>query len=278
MPSRTAQASNDLWSLPLPIRSGSPDSDESLEYEIVTSSQEQNELSNTPEMYKDSDEMSECWSDASMEDEEEIIVCLNSRAMAMLPRRLQIIMRQMYSQRYTRLKLENPDVRVMPEDYWITPPESLGPTPTKRAPTPLLAKPQRIVSSTAYEEGFRAGYESSQGVYAQAEAYIQTFGPSNNPRQWDTQVRPSRNAFATSHPVNFSRRQLRQNGQRISQPENSFHVFHGYHKPLPPNLEFTQQYHNGNIRGGSTLKSLSISNLRKGIKRSLSRLNKWMKS
>lgn len=278
MPSHTAQASNGLWSLSLPIRSRSPDSDLSLEYEIITSSQAQNESSYTPEIHEDPDETSGYCSDNSMEDEEEIIVCLNSRAMTMIPRRLQMTMRQMYSQRYTRLKLENPDVRVMPENYWIMPPEPLGPTPIKKAPTPLLAKPQRIVSSTAYQEGFRAGYESGQSVYAQAEAYIQTFGPGKNPRQWGTQVRPSRNAFATSHPVNFSRRQLRQNGQGISQPGNSFHVFHGYHKPLPANLEFTQRHHNGNIRGGPGIKSLSIANLRKGIKRSLSRLNKWIKS
>jgi hypothetical protein len=244
--------------------------------------QAQNEFSHVPEMYDGSEEMTEYWSDDSMEDEEEIIVCLNHRAMAMLPRRLQVVMMQMHTQRYSRLKMENPEVRVMQEDYWITPPEPLGPTPIKRAPTPLLAMPQRIVSSTTYEYGSRPGYESGQSAYAQAEAYIQTFGPGNNPRRWGAQATPSRNAFATSHPVNFSRRQIRQNSQGISQPEKGFRVISGYHRPLPPNLEFTQRHHNANIRGGSGLKSLTTkpvaSSLRKSLKRSLSRLNKWIKS
>ncbi|EEA27428.1 hypothetical protein PMAA_023040 [Talaromyces marneffei ATCC 18224] len=74
-----------------------------------------------------------------MADEHEIFVNLNSRAMAAIPMRLQNIMCEIQQERYDRLRQENPNLRVMPADYWIKPVEPVRKKPVRynRAPTPL---------------------------------------------------------------------------------------------------------------------------------------------
>ncbi|KAH8695487.1 hypothetical protein BGW36DRAFT_361183 [Talaromyces proteolyticus] len=208
------------------------------------------------------------------EDEEEIIVDLNPRAMAQLPRHLQMIIIEMHAERYVRLKMEDPDIRVMPDDYWIRPLQPVRPTYLSRFPTPLLALPQPIIRNDT-PRGM-PDYTSNR------QAFVQSLGPGN-PRRWSAQPTTSGNAFAASQSMGYGhRRHLRRNSQVHAKPEREFRVLNSYHQPLPANLVVNQKHQKQRTRRGSRLKSLSIkpvaSNLRDHVKKSFSRLNKWMKA
>ncbi|EED19890.1 hypothetical protein TSTA_031490 [Talaromyces stipitatus ATCC 10500] len=186
-----------------------------------------------------------------MVDEEEIFVPLNPRALAAIPSRLQKIMREIQAERYETLKKEYPDLRVMTADYWIKPVEHVRKKPIRydRAPTPLYFAVPPPTSRWATHSGV-ANYAS----HAQ---------------------RPT-----TSHGCSLTRSAQMLN-KRVA-PARESRVLNGYHQPMPPNLAVNQKHRKHHNRRSSGLRSLSVkpvaSNLRARLKRSLSRLNKWMKN
>jgi hypothetical protein len=210
-----------------------------------------------------------------MADEEEIFVNLNARAMAAIPNRLQKIMCEIQQERYDRLKKENPDLRVMPADYWIKPFEPVRKKPVRydRAPTPLyLAMPPSANKRNAFQQ--------MANHAARGHPTLQSLGPGDryrwatHPEAVDYASRPT-----ASHGCSPTR-----NAQTLhdrTAPTRDFRVLNGYRQPVPSNLVLKQKLRKQQRRP-SGLRSLSVkpvaSNLRDRLKRSLSRLNKWMKN
>lgn len=198
-----------------------------------------------------------------MADEEEIFVNLNTRAMAAIPKRLQKIMCDIQQERYDRLKKENPNLRVMPADYWIKTFEPVRKTPVRydRAPTPLyFAMPPSANKRTAVQQ--MANHE------ARVHPNLQSLGPGDRYR-WVTRqgVVDYASRPTTSHGCSQTR---------------EFRVLNGYRQSVPSDLVLNQNLAKPRNRRPSGLRSLSVkpvaSNLRARLKRSLSRLNKWMKN
>lgn len=198
-----------------------------------------------------------------MADEEEIFVNLNTRAMAAIPNRLQKIMCEIQQERYDRLKKENPNLRVMPADYWIKPVEPVRKKPVRydRAPTPLyLAMPPSVNKRNAFQQMAKNA--------AKGHPTLQSLGPGDRYR-WAT------------HPGGVDHAS-RPNTSHGCSPTQEFRVLNGYRQPVPPDLVLKQKLRKPQTRRASGLRSLSVkpvaSNLRARLKRSLSRLNKWMKN
>ncbi|RAO64490.1 uncharacterized protein BHQ10_000502 [Talaromyces amestolkiae] len=198
-----------------------------------------------------------------MADEEEIFVNLNTRAMAAIPNRLQKIMCEIQQERYDRLKKENPNLRIMPADYWIKPVEPVRKKPVRydRAPTPLyLAMPPSANKRNAFQQ--------TTNHAARGHPTLQSLGPGDRYR-W------------TAHPeiVDYASRPTTSHG---SAPTREFRVLNGYRQPVPPDLVLKQKFRKPQNRRPSGIRSLSVkpvaSNLRARLKHSLSRLNKWMKN
>jgi hypothetical protein len=200
-----------------------------------------------------------------MVDEEEIFVRLNERALAEIPKPLREVMREIQAERYERLKKENPDLRIMPADYWIRPVEKVRRKPIiyDRSPTPLYFA---LPSSRNKRNGFAT----------RANPTIQSLGPGHCYR-WvahpdgNSQQRPKT-------PRNHSAQPL----HSYPHPTKEFRVISGHRQPVPPNLVVKQKLRKHKNARSSGLRSLSVkpvaSNLRARLKRSLSRLNKWMKN
>lgn len=198
-----------------------------------------------------------------MVDEEEIFVNLNTRAMAAIPNRLQKIMCEIQQERYDRLKKENPNLRIMSADYWIKPVEPVCKKTVRydRAPTPLyLAMPASTNKRNAFQQ--------MANHAARGYPTLQSLGPGDRYR-W------------TAHPgiVDYVPRPTTSHG---SVPTKEFRVLNGYRQPVPPDLVLKQKLRKPQARRPSGIRSLSVkpvaSNLRARLKRSLSRLNKWMKN
>lgn len=202
--------------------------------------------------------------------EEEIFVHLNTAALAAIPRRLQKSICQMYAERFERLKKENPDLRIMPADYWIKPVASIGKKPIyfNRVPTPLY-----LARQTSARQSSAAHHQSVDRVKGHHPT-LYSLGPGHRYRwvaQWSN--------IAGESPSSNLNTQMPQ-GHAV--PSKEFRVLNGYRQPVPPNMVINHKLRKRSTGQASGLKSLSIkpvaSNLRARLKRSLSRLNKWIKS
>lgn len=210
-----------------------------------------------------------------MADEEEIFVNLNARAMAAIPTRLQKAMCEIQQERYDRLKKENPNLRVMPADYWIKPVEPVCKKPARydRAPTPLyLAIPPSANKRNAFQQ---AANHAARG-----QPTLQSLGPGDRYR-WATHLGVVNHASRPTTSHGYSPTRSAQLLHDRATPTREFRVLNGYRQPVPANLVLKQKLRKQQRRP-SGLRSLSVkpvaSNLRDRLKRSLSRLNKWMKN
>ncbi|OKL60664.1 hypothetical protein UA08_04024 [Talaromyces atroroseus] len=211
-----------------------------------------------------------------MADEEEIIVHLNERALAEIPKPLQNVMREIQAERYERLKKENPNLRVMAADYWIRPVERVHrKTIYNRAPTPLYFA---LPSSTNKRN------ERANGA-SRANPTIQSLGPGHCYRWAAHPAADGDSLHAQQRQKTSNPRYQNHSAQHLHShphPTKEFRVISGYRQPVPANLVVNQKLRKHKNARPSGLKSLSVkpvaSNLRASLKRSLSRLNKWMKN
>ncbi|KAE8556870.1 hypothetical protein TMatcc_004281 [Talaromyces marneffei ATCC 18224] len=210
-----------------------------------------------------------------MADEHEIFVNLNSRAMAAIPMRLQNIMCEIQQERYDRLRQENPNLRVMPADYWIKPVEPVRKKPVRynRAPTPLyLAIPPLADRRNAFQQ--------TTNHAARGYPTLQSLGPGDRYR-WAAHPGVVNHASRPTTAYSCSPTRSAQLLHERTAPAREFRVLNGYRQPVPPDLVLKQKLRKQHRRP-SVLRSLSVtpvaSNLRDRLKRSLSRLNKWMKN
>lgn len=214
-----------------------------------------------------------------MTDEEEIFVCLNPKAMAAIPRRLQNVMREIQAERYERLKVENPKLRVMPADYWIRPvrPVQRKPITYNRAPTPLyFALPEPGDKRNAFQGMINPA--------SRVNPTIQSLGPGHHYR-WVASPTTARYTSQAQRPVTAGYRSRNHSAHTLHSrvpPTNEFQVLNGYRQPMHPNMVFNQEHKQHRHRRSLGFRSLSVkpvaSNLRDRLKRSFSRLNKWMRN